>query len=173
MPRTAETRPAVSERPSRAQELLRLLARRIRTLRERMGLSQEDFAVRCGISVSFASLLERGERSPSYETLVQVADALQVSLADLFRDMAPREGTYDDPCFVRLLELARRLRLSRAQVDRLLAVGEAMFQERASTVPPQTPRRVANTCVEEGCERPVLAKGLCTSHYHRARRARL
>lgn len=172
MPRSAEARPAVSEGPGRARELLRLLGRRIRTLRERVRLTQEDFAVRCGISVSFASLLERGERSPSYETLVRVADALRISLADLFRDMTPPEGTHDDPSFVRLLELARRLRLSRAQVDRLLAVGEAMFEERAEDVP-QPPRRAANACVEKGCERPVLARGLCTTHYHRARRARL
>ncbi|HYX92521.1 MAG TPA: helix-turn-helix transcriptional regulator, partial [Myxococcaceae bacterium] len=42
-----------------------------RSLRERRGMTQEDFAQRGGISISFASLLERGERSPSYETLVQ------------------------------------------------------------------------------------------------------
>ena len=34
-------------------------------------------------------------------------------------------------------------------------------------------RREVVTCSEAGCERPVLAKGLCASHYHRARRARL
>src|ERR671914_379353 len=64
------------------------LARRIRALRERLGLTQEDFATRCGISVSFASLLERGERSPSYETLVDVSEALEVPLSELFRDVA-------------------------------------------------------------------------------------
>ena len=57
----------------RARNLLNGVARKIRTLRERHGMTQEDFAARCGISVSFASLLERGERTPSYETLVQVA----------------------------------------------------------------------------------------------------
>jgi transcriptional regulator with XRE-family HTH domain len=61
------------------------LARRIRALRERRGLTQEDFAARCGISVSFASLLERGERSPSYETLLQVASALGLPPSELFR----------------------------------------------------------------------------------------
>jgi hypothetical protein len=28
-------------------------------------------------------------------------------------------------------------------------------------------------CAVEGCERPVLARGLCAPHYHRDRRARL
>jgi hypothetical protein len=28
-------------------------------------------------------------------------------------------------------------------------------------------------CAVEGCGRPVLARGLCAPHYHRARRARM
>ncbi|HLM43710.1 MAG TPA: helix-turn-helix transcriptional regulator, partial [Myxococcaceae bacterium] len=102
------------------------LARRIRMLRERRGLTQEDFAARCGISVSFASLLERGERSPSYETLVQVAGALGVPLAELFRaEDDEAAGAH------RLVEFARARHLTRTEVDRLLAVAEAMFTERA------------------------------------------
>ena len=31
----------------------------------------------------------------------------------------------------------------------------------------------AKGCAVEGCERPVLARGLCAPHYHRDRRARL
>ncbi|MGQ0505169.1 MAG: helix-turn-helix domain-containing protein [Myxococcaceae bacterium] len=161
-------------RAERAHHMLQALARRIRNLREQQGLTQEDFASRCGISVSFTSLLERGERSPSYETLVVVADALEVSLADLFCE-TPGDG-YDDPYYGKLTDLARRLRLTRSQVDRLVAVGQAMlepadlddFSLRATVR-----RRDASTsCAESGCGKPVLAKGLCTSHYHRARRAR-
>lgn len=152
------------------EEPLAALARRIRALRERQGLTQESFASHSGISVSFASLLERGARSPSYETLVQVAQALRVPLAELFRDTP--EAPYDDPYFGRLLEFARTRRLSREQVDRLIAVGTAMF-DRQSAVETVTPLRDISTCSEPGCERPVLARGLCTSHYHRKRRARL
>jgi DNA-binding XRE family transcriptional regulator len=161
-------------RAERARQMLQTLARRIRTLREQQGLTQEDFALRCGISVSFTSLLERGERSPSYETLVVIADALEVSLADLLKE-APADA-YDDPYFGKLLELARRLRLSRSQVDRLFAVGEAMFELNAEdfSLRSTARRRGGSTaCLEANCGRPVLAKGLCTSHYHRARRARL
>jgi transcriptional regulator with XRE-family HTH domain len=153
--------------PSSAQDAgghLQGLARRIRALRERQGLTQEDFAARSGISVSFASLLERGERSPSYETLVQMAGALAVSLAELFRAEDETEvGAH------RLVEFVRLRGLTRDEVERLLAVAEAMFVERPSggDVGEQAPR-----CQEEGCERPVLARGLCVAHYHRARRAR-
>ena len=140
------------------------LARRIRTLRERRGLTQEDFAARCGISVSFASLLERGERSPSYETLVQVAAALGVPLAELFRvEEDEAAGAH------RLVELVRSRGLSRAEVDRLLAVAEAMFGQRE---PGQAPLEDAPRCKEPDCGKPVLARELCVAHYHRARRAR-
>jgi len=44
----AEVRPA--EEPPRAKHLLQLLARRIRLLREERGMTQEEFAARCGIS---------------------------------------------------------------------------------------------------------------------------
>ncbi|MBI3183707.1 MAG: helix-turn-helix transcriptional regulator [Myxococcales bacterium] len=166
----AETYLLTEERHVRAKEHLGLLARRIRMMRERKGITQEDFASRCGISVSFVSLLERGERSPSYETLVEVASALDISLSDLFRE-SPIEA-YDDPYYVRLMDFARKFRISRRQVDQLIAVGRAMFAlaPELSAAPPR--RTDAHACSQQGCERPVLAKGLCASHYHRARRAR-
>ncbi len=142
------------------------LARRIRALRERRGLTQEDFATRCGISVSFVSLLERGERNPSYETLLQVAAVLGLPLWELFRleDM-------DDAGAHRLVDLARARRLTREDVDRLLAVAEVMFAEPSSGA--LAPRaEEAAPCSEADCGKPVLAKGLCTAHYHRARRRR-
>lgn len=173
---TKAVEPAVAEvtetRHGRAQVQLQSLARRIRGMRERKAMTQEELASRCGISVSFASLLERGERSPSYETLVEVAAALEVSLSELLRD-SPVEA-YDDPYYSRLLEFARKAKISRAQVDRLVAVGQVMFgldadgRARASVA-----RQDISLCSQEGCERPLLAKGLCASHYHRARRARL
>ncbi len=143
---------------------LRQLARRVRSLREDRRLTQEEFARRAGISVSFASLLERGERSPSFETLFTVATALGVPVHELFRDRGD-EGEAD-PSHARLLEFARTARLTRGQIDRFVAVGKAMFDaggEHGET----------GLCRAEGCDRPVLAKGLCAPHYHRQRRARL
>lgn len=161
---TVEGQP--DERASREQ--MHALGRRVRALRESLRLTQDEFARRCGISVSFASLLERGERSPSYETLLTVARALEVPAAELFRDGPSLEA--QDPSHARLLEFARKAHLSRAQVDWFIAVGYAMFglepEHRARAQRPQL-------CSVEGCERPVLARGLCAPHYHRARRARM
>jgi transcriptional regulator with XRE-family HTH domain len=44
-------------------------------LRKKMKLSQEEFAAKIGISVSFASMLERGKRLPSYDVLDSIAAA--------------------------------------------------------------------------------------------------
>lgn len=142
------------------------LARRVKSLRETLRLTQEEFARRIGISVSFASLLERGERAPSYETLVAVASALEVPLAELFRDGISVQP--EDPSHTRLLDFARKAHLSRQQVDKFIAVGHAMFGIEAD------PRRakVQPLCSEEGCTRPVLARGLCGPHYHQQRRRR-
>lgn len=151
----------------RAREHLEALARRIRALREAQRLTQEEFARRCGISVSFASLLERGERSPSYETLCTVAQALEVPVGELFRDGPGLDAA--DPSHARLLEFARKARLTRGQVDRFVAVGKAMFGLEAL----DEVGAAAVTCAQEGCERPVLAKGLCAPHYHQERRRKL
>ncbi|QSQ23673.1 helix-turn-helix domain-containing protein [Pyxidicoccus parkwayensis] len=154
---------------SSASGHLQGLARRIRALRERRGLTQEDFAARCGISVSFASLLERGERSPSYETLLQVASALELPLWELLRlDDTQDAGVH------RLEDFVRERRLSRADLDRLLAVAEVMFSDAAASGDSHASRRPEPArCGEPGCTRPVLARGLCTAHYHRERRRRV
>ncbi len=160
--------------PADRAKALDFLARRIRALRGRLGITQEELASRCGISVSFASLLERGERSPSYETLWQIAEALEISLAELFR--ASSGPSYDDPYYSKLLDFARRRRLSRSQVDRLVAVGQLIFDEKFEpALPRPTLRRVdkPTECSMPSCGRGVLAKGLCASHYHQARRAKL
>lgn len=156
-------------RAHRAKDQLVRLAARIRALREMRGLTQDEFAARCHISVSFASLLERGERSPSYETLVQVADALDMPLSELFRPVG--ESTPEDPYHGRLVEVAQKLKLNHEQVDRLVAVAKALYSPLPA--PPGAPRSRAGVhCSAPGCDRPVLARGLCSSHYHRARRER-
>lgn len=146
---------------------LQALGRRVRRLREGLRLTQEEFARRCDISVSFASLLERGERSPSYETLLTIARALEVPVPELFRDPVVPEAT--EPSLARLIDFARRAQLSRQQVDRWIAVGHAMFGLTPDRIGSASPTR----CAVDGCERPVLARGLCAPHYHRDRRARL
>jgi len=49
------------------------LGERIHDLRRARDLTQDALALRCGISQKYLSELERGEKTPSWETLVALA----------------------------------------------------------------------------------------------------
>jgi transcriptional regulator with XRE-family HTH domain len=67
------------------QEILLALAKRIRSGRERIGVSQEDFAEDCGLHRTAIGLLERGESIPSLDTLLLVAQSLGLTVSELVR----------------------------------------------------------------------------------------
>jgi transcriptional regulator with XRE-family HTH domain len=60
-------------------DLLTRFAGNVRRLRSRKHLSQKALADKVGISVSYVSMLERGQRSPPLETIEKVARALGVA----------------------------------------------------------------------------------------------
>ena len=60
------------------------LGSKVKTLRQRRGLSQKELANKTGHSASFVSQLERNLISPSIDSLVQLSDKLNVQLAYFF-----------------------------------------------------------------------------------------
>ena len=62
------------------------LGRRIKNARLNQKLTQEQFAELLDISVSYVSLIERGSRNATVETLLAIADVLDVSVASLLQD---------------------------------------------------------------------------------------
>lgn len=56
---------------------------KIREIRKRRKLSQDALAVRCGISQSAVSAIEKGLNSPTIGTLRIIAKGLRVPLTDL------------------------------------------------------------------------------------------
>jgi len=66
-----------------AMDLLNRFAGNVRRLRSKKKLSQKALADRIGISVSYVSMLERGQRSPPLETIEKMAKALGVPPASL------------------------------------------------------------------------------------------
>ncbi len=59
--------------------------RRVRALREAMGLSLRDLAVRSGVSAPMLSQVERGETSPTVATARRIAVGLDLRLSQLLR----------------------------------------------------------------------------------------
>ena len=55
----------------------------LRNERLRRKLSQESLAAKAGLSVSYISMLERGQRTPPLDTLESLAKALQVAPTSL------------------------------------------------------------------------------------------
>ena len=64
-------------------DLLERFAANVRRLRAKRNLSQKALAERTGVSVSYVSMLERGQRSPPLETIEKLARALGVPPASL------------------------------------------------------------------------------------------
>lgn len=114
------------------------IGQRIRELRTQRTerWTQEDLAERAKISVSFLSMIERGERVAHVETLAAIASALGVTLSELFAGTDTVAGASADDA-VELLrplsEFARARRLSASDVERLLGVARAMFNGHTPT----------------------------------------
>jgi transcriptional regulator with XRE-family HTH domain len=69
-------------------DLTRTFATNLRAMRLDQKLSQQDLASRAKLSVSYVSMLERGERSPPFPTLSAVAKALRVHPTYLLQELA-------------------------------------------------------------------------------------
>lgn len=78
--------------PDRVLSSLGVVLARIR--RER-GLTQESLSEATGVHRNYIGGIERGERSPTVETVSVLADSLGVSLGELFTqaDPVPRSGS--------------------------------------------------------------------------------
>lgn len=59
----------------------------VRKRRQEMGLSQEDFADKAGIHRTYVSSIELGKVQVSIRIAAQLAEALEIPLSDLWRDI--------------------------------------------------------------------------------------
>ena len=65
------------------EEILKTIGRRMKELREKQGISQEDFAEACGLHRTAVGLLERGKSIPRLDTLLIVSHGLGVTVSKL------------------------------------------------------------------------------------------
>jgi transcriptional regulator with XRE-family HTH domain len=66
---------------------LRALAKRIKELRDQKGISQEELAHRAGLSRTGMGFLETGKRWPRLDTLMKVADGLNITVDELLKGL--------------------------------------------------------------------------------------
>jgi transcriptional regulator with XRE-family HTH domain len=61
--------------------------RRVRERREKLRLSQEDFADQVGLDRTYVSGIERGTRNPTLATMKRLAEGLGVPLETLLKGL--------------------------------------------------------------------------------------
>jgi transcriptional regulator with XRE-family HTH domain len=70
------------------QSTSRSFARALRSLRKERGCTQETLADRSGLDRTFVSLLERGQRQPTLQTMARLAAALDLTLLAFVEEMS-------------------------------------------------------------------------------------
>lgn len=62
---------------------LKLVGETVRSFRKRAGISQEELALRCDLSIKHIGRIERGETNTTVVMLKRIADALGVNESQL------------------------------------------------------------------------------------------
>lgn len=63
------------------------IGKRIKSVREKKGLTQEQLAEQVNLSPMHISVIERGNKLPRLETLINIANVLDVSADTLLQDV--------------------------------------------------------------------------------------
>lgn len=71
------------------------IGERIRELRTKQGISQEQLALRSEITTAYLGLLERNLKNPTVKVIGKICDSLDISLADFFDSGKSGTDTYD------------------------------------------------------------------------------
>ena len=90
------------------------VAKAIRMLRHRIGLSQRQLAMRMGVPRTYVSKIENEKAIPTLSSLARLAQALEVSVPDLLRECSSsREDEIrelmSDPFVAELVEFTSKL----------------------------------------------------------------
>jgi transcriptional regulator with XRE-family HTH domain len=115
------------------------IGRRIRELRRKKSMLQEELASRAGLSASALSNFEQGRRRISLAWLRRIGKALGVTTADLIPESRSRRPLAETPEEEELVSAWRRLQPNGRLQDQLLSVMELV----AATANHRRPRERA------------------------------
>jgi transcriptional regulator with XRE-family HTH domain len=99
------------------------IGKKIRYYRETKKWTQEDFAEKAGLSLTYVGMIERGEKVPKLETFINIANVLGVSADILLADVL--KNGYQ----IKTSLLSEKIdKLTAEQRDKIYAVIEAMLK---------------------------------------------
>lgn len=67
-------------------DIVKVFGTNLKKYRTALGLSQEDFANKCGMHRTYISAIECNRRSISLENIQRIADALEIETYKLFME---------------------------------------------------------------------------------------
>src|SRR4030066_2490768 len=70
-----------------------IVGNNVRTIRERLGITQEDLALKSGLTQGYINFLENGKRGYSEKSLEKIANALGIQISGLFEEKIKEEAT--------------------------------------------------------------------------------
>lgn len=80
----AEPREQLPADDARPELLMAAVGAQVKRLRGEQGMTMEELSRRSGVSIGLISQIERGRGNPSFNTLAQLAHALEASIGRLF-----------------------------------------------------------------------------------------
>ena len=94
---------------------------RVQEYRLKMGLSQEQFAERTGLTANYIARVERGESFPRLDSLITIINSLGVTADAIFCDVIEKSANYPISALVQELEsLSPNDKLQIMEVIRIL-----------------------------------------------------
>lgn len=100
------------------------IGKRVRVIRRQVGLTQSQLAEKADFSDNYIGLIERGEGQPTIQAINQIANALGVSLGELFlRDGEDMDGKH---VLKELRQLLKRREPKDAQL--ILSISKRIFE---------------------------------------------
>ena len=101
----------------------RMIGKRIRLYRESKKWTQEEFAEKVGLSLTYIGMLERGDKIPKLETFIRIANTLEVSADMLLADVLTTGYS------VKSTEMTSKLeKLPSDERERIYAVVDTLIQ---------------------------------------------
>jgi transcriptional regulator with XRE-family HTH domain len=71
------------------------IGKRVKELRSKNGLSQEQLALHAEITTAYLGQVEREEKNPTVVTIAKICNALSISLSDFFSDQISYDADED------------------------------------------------------------------------------
>lgn len=81
---------------------------RLENLREKKNLNKKDVSLKLGFSANVYGSYERGERRPSFETLIKLADMYDVTVDYLLRGTLPKSSIEQSSFQTKLIDILEK-----------------------------------------------------------------